>query len=646
MGGTPTDHAPGPGAPQSADDKVSAAFALLASAFDDTRLDSEILDKEALLQQISATQHVLNTAFAVQAARLAEAAAREDVRFPDHNAPSGFREHEVTHPIGTHQDEFIGCEIGPLLGWTSGQAIGRVSEAADYITRTPRLFARVGTGEIEPAKLATIHRAIGRTTRGLDHDGDPVATDLARRVETALLGDVSPEDDTAEGVAIIQANVDLIASQSTGRLQRRTERILRFLDPVAAGQAAKRRRRDRIGVFAHPDEEPGLTHLHAILDSPTSAKLMAVIDQLARDLHDDTTTDKTLAECRADALADLVMGNATVATKLVIQVPIHVGGDGDREADRPHSTDPAAAGAGRAAGGGKGSAFWPAAEAGDSGEAAAEATPGGYCSRGGLGGWPGAFTHPITGLTVLRCGFPPGTAAGDGAGAPTTSSTGVRVKSQHEVDAEFNELLKTLFPPDPDDYPPEVFDEYYEPTDQGTLDDEPPEWFRPEQPGPGRQPGPSGPSGRSGASRPSRSSAACLGDGLVPGVGIIPAAVIEAMSRSFGMTITRALVDAATGVTVETCEMQYRPSPRLADFIRARDKHCRFPNCDRPARWCDIDHVTAWPGGPTAAWDLQLLCRHHHRTKQEQRWSVRMTPDGVCTWTSPSGRTYITYPGE
>jgi hypothetical protein len=47
--------------------------------------------------------------------------------------------------------------------------------------------------------------------------------------------------------------------------------------------------------------------------------------------------------------------------------------------------------------------------------------------------------------------------------------------------------------------------------------------------------------------------------------------------------------------------------------VIARDRHCTYPGCDRPHRWCDIHHLWHWAdGGPTAVSNLQLLCRYHH----------------------------------
>ncbi len=86
----------------------------------------------------------------------------------------------------------------------------------------------------------------------------------------------------------------------------------------------------------------------------------------------------------------------------------------------------------------------------------------------------------------------------------------------------------------------------------------------------------------------------------------------------------------------------YRPGTRLADLVRRRDGRCRFPGCHVAARFCDLDHIVAWPSGPTAASNLACLCRRHHRIKQRLGWRAELRPDGTLVWTDPTGRTRTT----
>ena len=88
----------------------------------------------------------------------------------------------------------------------------------------------------------------------------------------------------------------------------------------------------------------------------------------------------------------------------------------------------------------------------------------------------------------------------------------------------------------------------------------------------------------------------------------------------------------------------YRPGRALAALVGARDARCRFPGCSVAARFCDLDHVTPWPAGPTTAANLACLCRRHHRVKQRPGWTVRIATDATITWTDPTGATRTTHP--
>ncbi|MGE2834468.1 DUF222 domain-containing protein [Mycobacterium sp. SMC-4] len=94
-------------------------------------------------------------------------------------------------------------------------------------------------------------------------------------------------------------------------------------------------------------------------------------------------------------------------------------------------------------------------------------------------------------------------------------------------------------------------------------------------------------------------------------------------------------------------EPHYRPSAKLAAFVRARDMFCRYPGCDVPAEHCDIDHVVPWPFGPTHASNLNCKCRNHHLAKTfwDGYRDVQL-PSGEVIWTTPEGRTYSTMPAS
>lgn len=94
-------------------------------------------------------------------------------------------------------------------------------------------------------------------------------------------------------------------------------------------------------------------------------------------------------------------------------------------------------------------------------------------------------------------------------------------------------------------------------------------------------------------------------------------------------------------------EPGYRLSADLERFIRCRDMTCRFPGCDHPAEFADIDHTIPYPLGPTHASNLKCLCRKHHLLKTFwPAWRDEQYPDGTIVWTSPSGQKFVTHPGS
>jgi hypothetical protein len=109
----------------------------------------------------------------------------------------------------------------------------------------------------------------------------------------------------------------------------------------------------------------------------------------------------------------------------------------------------------------------------------------------------------------------------------------------------------------------------------------------------------------------------------------------------------------------------YHPPAALDDYIRARDKICRFPGCSRSAWKADVDHrIPFSQGGRTDRENLAALCQKHHRLKH-QGWAYQLILNGrdattghllepevtgdpgdvqQIIWTSPTGHTYSTWP--
>ena len=77
----------------------------------------------------------------------------------------------------------------------------------------------------------------------------------------------------------------------------------------------------------------------------------------------------------------------------------------------------------------------------------------------------------------------------------------------------------------------------------------------------------------------------------------------------------------------------------------ARDHHCRFPGCDRPAHWCDGHHVIWFSkNGPTNLGNLVLLCRRHHKRLHRPGWEAKLLPDATFEVTDPTGRVRTSRP--
>jgi hypothetical protein len=136
--------------------------------------------------------------------------------------------------------------------------------------------------------------------------------------------------------------------------------------------------------------------------------------------------------------------------------------------------------------------------------------------------------------------------------------------------------------------------------------------------------------------------------GELAGSGPIPASVARRIAADETGTWRRLITD-ERGHLVDYGRTTYRPPKDLADHVIARDRTCRYPQCNRQARNCDLEHAIPWEeGGETNADNLNAICSRHHHGKHEAGWEPERQPDGSLEWTSPTGHRYreqpATYP--
>jgi hypothetical protein len=453
--------------------RLAEALRLVQEEFEASRTGPTSLSDAELAERVEASQRVVNAASAVQVQRMAQYAAREDVRHEDGTLGQQDR------PLG-HVSEFASGVVGPALGLSPAAADTKVGVAARLASVMAPTLRVMAAGELDEWRATVLTREL------LDAGPDTIA---------------AVQDVVLPGAG----------GRTAAQIRVHARRALSRLEPEALVERVRRSREER-GLWRRPGE-PGVSEWLAVLPNETSAACWAAVDELARRYRADGDA-RTLDQARADAMADLVLGNATVRTTVTFALPAV-----PAMASAQTALGRSVAGATAAAGGAAGVA--PAA---------------------------GPVTAPADGAAGLY----------DVSGLPL-----------------------------PVDALPVV---------------------------------------------------------EVPGVGEVPGEVVRQIAGAFGTRALLALCDWQSGTLAsETCEA-YRPPPWLERLVKSRDGTCRFFGCTVAASRCDVDHVVSHPRGPTDVANLMCLCRHHHRLKQQDRWRVSMTPDGVVTWTTPVGDQFTTWP--
>lgn len=255
-------------------DRLAEAQRLLREEFEDSRRGgASALSDAELTERVEAAQRVANMAQAVQVQRVAQYAAREDVRLEDGTLAQQDR------GVG-HVSEFAAGVVGPRLGLSPAGADRRVRWAARLASRFVATLELMAAGDLD------------------DYRAWVLASELV-------------EAEPVVAVAVQQQVLPRAPLMTAGQLRVAVRRALARLDPDALRARVARSRQER-GLWRRPGE-PGVSEWLAVLPDETSAVCWAAVDELARRYRADGDA-RTLDQARADAMADLVLGHATVTT--------------------------------------------------------------------------------------------------------------------------------------------------------------------------------------------------------------------------------------------------------------------------------------------------------------------------------------------
>ena len=110
-------------------------------------------------------------------------------------------------------------------------------------------------------------------------------------------------------------------------------------------------------------------------------------------------------------------------------------------------------------------------------------------------------------------------------------------------------------------------------------------------------------------------------------------------------SVSRVLLDQSS-VVIDVGRATHKIPVGLRKALELRDRHCRWPGCEKPASWCDGHHLEHWiHGGGLDLPNIVLLCQHHHWLVHEGGWQLVKTDDGELVpvapqrllWAAPRG---------
>jgi hypothetical protein len=125
---------------------------------------------------------------------------------------------------------------------------------------------------------------------------------------------------------------------------------------------------------------------------------------------------------------------------------------------------------------------------------------------------------------------------------------------------------------------------------------------------------------------------------------ILDAATVQRLSCDAG--IHRVITNGRSSILDYGTTTRTVPA-NLYNALVIRDRHCRFPGCDRPPDWTEAHHIRwASHGGTTSLDNLALVCTRHHHLLHTPGWDAKLLPDATLEITNPHGHVRTTTPPD
>ncbi len=235
---------------------------------------------------VKAANRVGRAAAGIESHAVAGFARRDEVL----NQEQPFEEPVEVVRSGGFVHEDAGLDVAHVLGVSDGSGDTRTRRAAALTTRLPKTLAAVTAGVVE---LWQAHAVLDETSLLTDE-------------ETALVDEWMSTR---------------LASMDPSKLRASTRYAIGRVNPDAIRHRAVKTRADRRLEVTPALDQPGLSHLYALIPTHHAQAIWEAATDLASQYRE-LDPSLTLEQARADAFVDLTLADVTISAQVTLGVPI------------------------------------------------------------------------------------------------------------------------------------------------------------------------------------------------------------------------------------------------------------------------------------------------------------------------------------